>query len=246
MSSDSLSPSSSVDPPPRLPALLTGLPEAARTRLKTRLRPVDLPRGLVLYEPGGPIADVYLPAGAVVSLVAVGAGDEAVEAGLVGAEGVVGLPVLLGATSAPHRAVCQLPGAAWRLPAADFAAEADRHGPTRARLRRYAQALLVMTAQGALCNARHQVVQRAARWLLLAADRAGTNDLLLTHEFLGQMLAVRRASVTDSLAPLQAEGLLRQDRGRVVLRDRPGLEATACSCYAIIRGEYDALAAFAG
>jgi len=239
-------PSSSVDSPPPLPALLTGFPEAARARLEAGLRRVDLARGLVLYEPGEPITDVFLPVGAVVSLLAVGTGGEAVEAGLVGAEGVVGLPALLGATSAPHRAVCQLPGAAWRLPAAAVAAEADRHGPTRARLRRYAQALLVMTAQGALCNARHQVVQRAARWLLLAADRAGTNDLPLTHEFLGQMLAVRRASVTDSLAPLQAEGLLRQDRGRVVLRDRPGLEAAACPCYAIIRDEYDALAAFAG
>ena len=158
----------------------------------------------------------------------------------------MGLPAVLGAASAPHRAVCQLAGAAWRLPAAAFAAEADRDGPTRARLGRYAQALLVMTAQGALCNARHPVARRAARWLLLARDRAGTDDLPLTHEFLAQMLAVRRASVTDALAPLQAAGLLRQDRGRVVLRDRPGLEAAACPCYALIRDEYAALAAFAG
>ena len=240
-----LFPLPSADPPLPLPPLLAGLPAAALARLRPHLRRVSLPQGLVLYEPGEPIADVYLPAGAVVSLLAVGAGDEAVEAGLVGAEGLVGLPAVLGAAAAPHLAVCQLPGPAWRLPAAAFAAEAGRDGPTRARLERYAQALLVMTAQGALCNARHPVAQRAARWLLLARDRAGTDDLPLTHEFLAQMLAVRRASVTDALAPLQAAGLLRQARGRVVLLDGAGLAAAACPCYALIRDEFAALAAFA-
>jgi CRP-like cAMP-binding protein len=225
--------------------LLADLPAASLARLRPHLRRVRLPQGLVLYEPGEPILDVYLPEGAVVSLLAVGEGDEAVEAGLVGAEGLVGLPIVLGATAAPHRAVCQLAGAAWRLPAAAYAAEAGRHGPTRARLARYAQALLVMTAQGALCNARHPVPRRAARWLLLARDRAGTDDLPLTHEFLAQMLAVRRASVTDALAPLQAAGLLRQDRGHVTVLDGPGLAAAACPCYALIRDEYAALAAFA-
>jgi CRP-like cAMP-binding protein len=237
-------PSPPTDPPAPLPALLAGLPAAALTRLRPHLRRVPLPQGLVLYEPGEPIADVYLPAGAVVSLLAVGGGDEAVEAGLVGAEGLVGLPAVLGAAAAPHRAVCQLAGAAWRLPAAAYAVEADRDGPTRARLGRYAQALLVMTAQGALCNARHPVARRAARWLLLARDRSGTDGLPLTHEFLAQMLAVRRASVTEALAPLQAVGLLRQDRGQVVLLDRAGLEAFACSCYPLIRAEFAAFAAF--
>jgi CRP-like cAMP-binding protein len=232
-------------PPAPLPPLLAGLPAAARARLRPHLRRVALPQGLVLSEPGEPILDVYLLAGAVVSLLAVGAADEAVEAGLVGAESLVGLPAVLGAAAAPHRAVCQLPGPAWRLPAADFAAEARRDGSTGARLGRYAQALLVMTAQGALCNARHPVAQRAARWLLLARDRAGSDGLPLTHEFLAQMLAVRRASVTDALAPLQAAGLLRQDRGRVTLLDGAGLAAAACPCYALIRAEYAALAAFA-
>ena len=230
--------------PGRRPALLAALPAAALARLRPHLRRVQLPQGLVLYEPGEPIVDVYLPDGAVVSLLAVGEGDEAVEAGLVGAEGLVGLPIVLGATAAPHRAVCQLAGAAWRLPAAAFAAEAGRDGPTRARLARYAQALLVMTAQGALCNARHPVPRRAARWLLLARDRSGADDLPLTHEFLAQMLAVRRASVTEALAPLQAAGLLRQDRGQVVLCDRAGLEAVACSCYPLIRAEFAAFAAY--
>ena len=239
-----LFPSPPVDPPPPLP------PSRPRPWRGSRphLRRVTLPQGLVLYEPGEPIADVYLPAvaaGAVVSLLAVGAGDEAVEAGLVGAEGLVGLPAVLGATAAPHRAVSQLPGPAWRLPAAAYAAEARRDGPTWARLGRYTQALLVMVAQGALCNARHPVARRAARWLLLARDRAGTDDLALTHEFLGQMLAVRRASVTDALAPLQAAGLLRQIRGRVVLLDGAGLAAAACPCYALLRDEFAALAAFA-
>ena len=225
-----LPPSSPGAPPalPPLPPLLADLPAGALARLRPHLRRVTLPQGLVLYEPGEPIADAYLPApggGAVVSLLAVGADDEAVEAGLVGAEGLVGLPAVLGARSAPHRAVAQLPGPAWSLPAAALAAEADRHGPTRARLGRYAQALLVMVAQGALCNARHPVARRAARWLLLARDRAGTDALPLTHEFLAQMLAVRRASVTDALAPLQAAGLLRQDRGRVVVLDGAGLAA---------------------
>jgi CRP-like cAMP-binding protein len=231
-------------PRPVLPPLLAALPAAAQARLQPYLRRVALPQGLVLSEPGEPIVDVYLPAGAVVSLLAVGAAGEAVEAGLVGAEGLVGLPAVLGATAAPQRAVSQLPGPAWRLPAAAFAAEARRDGPTWARLGRYAQALLVMVAQGALCNARHPVAQRAARWLLLARDRAETADLPLTHEFLAQMLAVRRASVTEALAPLQAAGLLRQDRGHVTVLDGPGLAAAACACYALIRAEYAALAAF--
>jgi CRP-like cAMP-binding protein len=233
-------PSPPTSPPAPLPPLLAGLPAAARARLRPHLRRVALPQGLVLSEPGEPILDVYLLAGAVVSLLAVGAADEAVEA-----EGLVGLPAVLGAAAAPQRAVAQLPGPAWRLPAAAFAAEARRDGPTWARLGRYAQALLVMVAQGALCNARHPVAQRAARWLLLARDRAETADLPLTHEFLAQMLAVRRASVTEALAPLQAAGLLRQDRGHVTVLDGPGLAAAACACYALIRAEYAALAAFA-
>ncbi len=244
-----LFPSPPGAPPGPLPPLLDGLPTAALARLRPYLRRVTLPQGLVLYEPGEPITDVYVPAaggGAVVSLLAVGADDEAVEAGMVGAEGLVGLPAVLGATAAPRSApYASSAGPAWRLPAAAFAAEAARDGPTRARLGRYAQALLVMVAQGALCNARHPVAQRAARWLLLARDRAGTDDLPLTHEFLAQMLAVRRASVTDALAPLQAAGLLRQIRGRVTLVDQAGLEAAACPCYALLREEFAALAGFA-
>lgn len=218
--------------------LLAALPPADYARLRPHLEPVALARGDVLYDVDVPIAHAYFPTGGVVSLVTPLAGGVAIEVAMVGDEGLVGLPVFLGSPTSRGRALVQVPGAALRLPAAHLAALAPAAGPLPALLRRYTQALLTQIAQGAACGRAHGADQRCARWLLLAHDRAGGDQLPLTHEFLAQMLGVRRATVTEGAGRLQAAGLIRHRRGVVTILDRAGLEAAACECYRVIRGEY--------
>ena len=193
--------------------------------------------GQVLYHPDQPWPYVYFPVrGTVVSFLALTGGGGAVEAGVVGCEGVVGLPVLLGAGTTPHRGVCQVAGAAWQPRAADFRAEAGRAGPLHGALLRYAHAFLVQVAQGAGCNLAHPVEQRSARWLLLVHDRVDGDEFFLTQEFLAQMLGVRRASVGDVMGRLREAGAVVYARGQIAVRDRAALEAAACACYRTIRG----------
>jgi len=120
---------------------------------------------------------------------------------------------------------------------------ADQSSDLRRRLLRFAQALSFQISQSAACNARHVVEERCARWLLAAHDRVGGDELMLTHEFLGVMLGVRRAGVTVAAGSLQRAGLIRYRQGRVTILDREALEAAACECYRITTDEYDRLLA---
>jgi CRP-like cAMP-binding protein len=227
--------------PPGQNRLLDALPPADRARLRSRLEPVQLSFKQVLSASHEPISHAYFPLGGLVSLLTVMADGAAVEVAVVGNEGVVGLSVFLGARSTPGRVICLIPSHALRLPTEVFRAEAAAGGALDRVLRRYAQGLFTQIAQTAACNRLHPMAQRLARWLLLTHDRVNADEFLLTHEFVSQMLGVRRATVTEALGILQQAGVIGSRRGRITIVDRPGLEAAACECYRIARDEMDHL-----
>ena len=153
---------------------------------------------------------------------------------LVGREGFYGLPVALGDETSADDAVVQLPYSMYRIRSADFQRALRGDEALMARVLLYAQTSLVALSQFSACNRLHSINERCARWLLMAHDRVAGNDLLLTHEYLATMLGVRRPGVTVAAAALEKAGLIVYHRGRIVVRDRPGLEGAACECYAIV------------
>lgn len=203
-----------------------------------QLTAVELPIKTVLFEPGQVIDAVYFPVDGVISLVTALEDGAIVEVATIGNEGIVGVPLLSGGSLAV-RAISQVPGRALRMPADVFLAELDRNGPLSKVVRRYLQALFGQISQAAACNRLHSNEERLSRWLLMSHDRVGVDEFSITHEFLGQMLGSRRATVTLSAGILQAAGLIRYHRGRVTVIDRPGLEAVSCECYGVIKDELD-------
>ncbi len=165
------------------------------------------------------------------------------EVGTIGNEGMVGLPVFLGADQTPTEAFCQVEGEALRMRTDMFREEVKNGGGLVSILHRYTQALFTQIAQSAACNRLHSIEQRCARWLLLTQDRVEPDEFSLTHEFMGQMLGVRRATVTEVAGTLQKAGLITYNRGKITVLDRKGLEGASCECYQIIRQDYDRLLA---
>jgi CRP-like cAMP-binding protein len=222
--------------------LLAALAPTDLDALRAQLEPVSLPHKQTLANPGAPIEHIYFPQEGMVSLVQPLQGAM-IEVGVIGREGFVGVPVLLGAATSPLEAMVQIPGSALRIGASAFRQEAARSSSLSALLLRYAQALQVQVSLSAACNGRHPLPERLARWLLMAHDRAPADELPLSHEFLSMMLGVRRAGVTVALGTLKAPGLIRNTHGRVTIIDRHGLEAASCECYGILRSEYECLLA---
>jgi CRP-like cAMP-binding protein len=165
----------------------------------------------------------------------------AVEVGTIGNEGMVGTPVLLGADLSPTRAFAQVPGEALRMRTVLFKEEMQNGGPLPDLVRRYTQAMVNQISQSVACNHLHSVGQRMCRWLLMTHDWVGADEFPLTHEFLAQMLGVRRPSVSVVAGILQKAGLIRYHRGRITVLDRKGLEAASCECYEVVRKESDRL-----
>lgn len=212
--------------------LLDALGDDDLAALLAQADQVALPLGQVLHEPGRPVDTVYFPVSGVVSILAEVDRGEVVETATVGREGMVGLAVFLGATATSERAAVQVAGAALRMSTPRFLeAVAAVDGPLTEPLRRYAQAMFTQLARNAACNRVHPVRQRAARWLLSTADRMGSPSFALTQEFLGQMLAVRRQSVSDAARALADDGCIRYTRGAVTILDRDRLRTHSCSCY---------------
>ncbi|HEX9184951.1 MAG TPA: Crp/Fnr family transcriptional regulator [Burkholderiales bacterium] len=214
--------------------LLAALPRQTYLRLLTEMELVPLTRGQVLYQPGERIQHVYFPNDAVVSLLAV-LELKALEVCLVGREGMVGIPLVLGAERASARAMVQGTGTALRMKAASFRDELERCVPLQRELQRYAHVKLLQARQAAGCSRFHRVEERLAYWLLMAHDRTTASGLQLTHELLADMLGVRRVGVTNAAGELQRRGLIEYHRGDIRVRDRKGLEAAACSCYRTVK-----------
>ncbi len=215
-------------------SLLAALPRKEQRRLLAGLEEVTLTFGDVLYEPGDTIHHVYFPVNSLVSLLVLADGHLALEVGLIGRDGMVGIPLILGHERSPVRALVQ--GSGTRA-AHDGGASAQGVPPQRAPARelyRYTHALMAQISQTAACNRFHVVERRLARWLLMTHDRVQSDQFHMTHEFLGHMLGVRRVGVTRAAQALQKQGLIRYSRGDIAMLDRKGLESAACECYKVV------------
>lgn len=221
--------------------LLAALPTEEFDRVVALMENVYLEFQQVLYEPNEPIEYVYFPNTGVVSLLTVMEDGAAIEVATVGNEGMAGLPVFLYADSIPGRAIVQVPGKGFRMSADVFKEQVPPGTPLHDLLQRYTQTLFNQVAQSAACNRLHSVEERFCRWLLMTADRVGTNQFPLTQEFLAQMLGVRRPTVSVVASILQRAGLIAYSRGKITILDRQGLEAAACECYAIVKVEFERL-----
>lgn len=219
---------------------LDRLPEASRRRLLPRFRPVDLAYDQVLYELDGPIEYAYFPTGAVLSAITVMQDGDMIEVGTIGHEGLVG-HYGFGGQRSPHRMIAQLGGPALRIASPALQDEADEDDALKDLLTAYHVAFMAQVSQSVACNGLHRLEQRCCRWLLMCRDRVDSDDIRLTHEYLGVMLGARRASITDVLRPLQEAGLVRSSRGVITILDAGGLEARTCECYVLVRDRYDKL-----
>ena len=234
------------DPSPARPKnrLLEKLTAADRGRLEPHLKPVDLALNQVLYEYRGTVDHAYFPTGAVLSALTMMQDGDAIEVATVGKEGVVGHDIAAGSRVSPHRVVVQIgggDGGAWRIEAKILQEEAARSRPLRDLLTNYHSAFMAQISQSVACNGLHRLEQRCCRWLLMSRDRLGSDDIRLTHEYLAMMLGTRRASVTETLRPLQEASLVRSHRGWITILDAVGLEDRVCECYRVVRDEYDRL-----
>ena len=218
--------------------LLLALHEPDRAFVLSHAERVALRRRQTLIEPYTSIRHVYFIEGGQASLLSRPGDGEPIEVGVVGRRGFVGAPVLLGCDRSPYRCLMQIPGAAWRIPTPHFEAALQRVSDLRRLLLRYLQRRMTLQSQLIVCNTRHSLRQRLARWLLMALDRGDGDVILATHGLIARMLAVRRAGVTVAMGELEAAGVIRSARGRYRVLDRGALEAASCGCYAFLRSEY--------
>ena len=220
-------------------SLLAALPRKEYRLLLAGLEPVTLTFGKVLYEPGDPIRHVYFPDAALVSLLTLADGHLALEVGLIGREGMLGIPLVLGHNVSSVRALVQGSGTAMRMASAQFRKEFRLSLPLQQELYRYTHTLMAQISQTAACNRFHVVETRLARWLLMTHDRVKSDQFRMTQEFLGHMLGVRRVGVTKAAQALQKRRLIHYSRGDITVLDRTGLEAAACQCYEVVKDMHD-------
>jgi len=218
-------------------SLLAALTGKNYKRLASGLEPVELKFGDVLYESGQKIRHVYFPGNSLVSLLTMVDGRMALEVGMVGREGMVGLPLALGTDISLVRALVQGSGTALRMTSQRFSREIRKSPQLRQGVHRYANALIAQVSQTAACNRFHVVGARLARWLLMTRDRMRSGEFRLTHEFLAHMLGVRRVGVTTAARTLQARKLIDYSRGQIRILNHKGLEAAACECYALVNAK---------
>ncbi|WP_280156025.1 Crp/Fnr family transcriptional regulator [Piscinibacter sp. XHJ-5] len=220
--------------------LIALLPRGERASLLAACETVRLDLGTVLCEPGEATRHVYFPNDGFISLVSKIEGEPGLEVGMVGREGMLGAQLALGVSSIPLHALVQGAGTARRVSAARFGDELSAGKALQSALNRYVYVLMAQLATSAACTRFHKVEPRLARWLLMTQDRAHSDSFHLTHEFLANMLGVRRVGITAAASDLQRHGLIRYRRGDITVVDRAGLEAAACSCYEADRRAYDA------
>jgi CRP-like cAMP-binding protein len=221
--------------------LLSLLSDNDYQRLRPHLSQVTFEYRKSLYEASRPIERVYFPIDGVASLVLTTADGAGAEVGTIGSEGLVGLPNVLGDRDAPSSVYVQVPGTALEIDAGFFRGELQRSPTLNLIMLRYVHAFFNQVAQSAACAHLHKVEQRCCRWLLMTRDRMPSGDFLLTHEFLGMMLGVRRTTVSDVMGALQRAGLVRYRRGHVTILDHQALQQRACECYEISKLEFDRL-----
>jgi CRP-like cAMP-binding protein len=230
--------------PPAAPPgnrLLARLPPEEYQRLLPRLQLVQLALKQVLFEARSCIDYAYFPNRGVVSALTVMSDGRAIEVATIGDEGMAGLPLLVGARTTPNRMIVQVPGEALRMGEDVLREEVSRESPLRRLLVLYHTAYLAQVSQAVACNGLHSVHQRCCRWLLMTQDRAHSDVFPMTHEFLAEMLGVRRSTVSEVLEPFQKKGLIRYSRGKCTVLDRESLKAGSCECFGRINDEFESL-----
>jgi CRP-like cAMP-binding protein len=208
---------------------------------RLRLRDVTMTLGEVVYECHQRIDYAYFPTTCVVSCLYTTRDGSTAEMALAGNDGIIGIASFLGGGTIPHRAVTQIGGHALKIPAKALQEEFARGGPFQHILLRYTQALITQISQTAVCNRLHPLEQRLCRWLLLCHDRVNGSEILMTQEYIANMVGGRRESVTVAAGHLQDIGLIHYSRGHIKILDREGLEAVVCECYKIVSNELNRL-----
>jgi CRP-like cAMP-binding protein len=220
---------------------LASLAEADFDACRLHLKPVDLPQGMVLFESGASIEQVYFPHSGIVSLVVDLATGETIEVAMIGRESVVGASSGLNGQVSVCKAIVQIAGSATVLDSHRLRSLADSSPACRTALFRHEQLILVQAQQSAACNASHTIEARLARWLLRSRDLQGSDDLLLTQEFIAEMMGVRRTSVSVVANTLQQAGFLRYRRGHIRILNLEGMQETACECYLAVKSQAERL-----
>jgi CRP-like cAMP-binding protein len=220
-------------------SLLHALPPAEYRRLLAVLEQVTLTFGEVLHEPGAPLRYAYFPIDSVIALQTMAKGHHPLKIALVGHEGIVGIPLALGIQTSFRRALVQGTGTAMRMESALLQKEVLASGPLQHALFRFKHALVAQIERSAACKQFHSIQARLVRYLLMTSERARSNEIHLTQEFVAEMLGVRRISVGKECSALQKRALIRYSRGKITILDRKHLGAASCECYQIINRIYD-------
>ena len=222
--------------------LLRVMPREVQERLKHHQQRVELSRHNVLHRPGQKIEDAYFPLDCMISVTITMSDGSTTEVGAVGSREMVGLNAFMGGSETNQTEyVCQVPGTAVRMPAEPLLEEFNENKRVRDVMLRYTQAYIAQLSQNVACNRRHDLSQRLARWLLETRDRMHTDDLKLSHEFVSEMLGVRRSGVTEALGALQEQGVIENARKSIKVLDVAELQKRSCECFAVLKDEYNRL-----
>ena len=222
--------------------LLAALPREVYEKIAPNLKHVSLERGKILHHPGEVIQDLYFPIDCAISITITMSSGSTTETGIIGNREVVGVNAFMGGRETTQTEyIVQIAGSAMKIDAQTLRDEFDRNKKLRDVLLPYTQALIAQISQTTACNRLHALEQRFARWLLEAQSRVENDELKLTQEFLGHMLGVRRAGVTQAAQKLQESRIIRYRRGHIDILDQRGLEAASCECFTTVRDEYDRL-----
>jgi CRP-like cAMP-binding protein len=218
--------------------LLGAMSRADRGLMEPCLEPIPLAVRQPIEEPDTRVTHAYFPEEGIISVVAIGPQQTKIEVGLIGPEGMTGMPILMGDHRSPNATFVQADGHAHRIGAIQLRKAMDSSRTLQALLLRFAQTFMIQASQTAVANGRSNLDERLARWVLMAQDRLGRDRLPLTHQFLALMLGVRRAGVTDTVNLLEGEGLIRAQRGEITVLNRKGLEQRASHSYGVPEAEY--------
>lgn len=230
-----------LPPEPKQNHILASLPAKDYQRLLPDLELVEMPLGWTMSESGDHVNFLHFPISGIVSLIYSLEDGSSSETALVGSEGMVGISIFMGGDSMPSSTEVQNAGYAYRLSRKVMKHEFSLGGQLQHQALLFTQALIAQTSQTAVCNQHHSLDQRMCRWLLMSFDRSSGNELLITQEAIGQLLGVRRESVTQIVGQFQKDGLIELSRGRIEVVDRAKLEKRVCECYAVVVDEYERL-----
>ena len=226
---------------PKQNRILAALPAKDYERLLPDLELVDMPLGWTMSESGDHVNFLHFPISGIVSLMYSLEDGSSSETALVGNEGMVGISIFMGGESMPTSTEVQSAGKAYRLSRKIMKQEFSLGGQLQHLALLFTQAMIAQTSQTAVCNQHHALDQQICRWILMSLDRLHDNELVITQEAIGQLLGVRRESVTQIIGQLEKDKLVLRARGRITVVNRPKLEERVCECYAVVNDEYERL-----